>query len=105
MTAVSGCICGGGSIAKWGLAVDVRAADTGEAVGGATVVVHDGDFVETLTEVGSGSYFGAAERTGVYRIEVESPGYAPAVRTGVEVDDGRCDHVDTTHVQIKLSPP
>ena len=104
VTAMSGCICGGGASAKWGLSVDVLATDTGQPIAGATVIVYEGDYVETLQEVGIGSYYGAAERPGVYRIEIESPDYAPAVQTGVEVDDGRCDHVDTTHVEITLSP-
>ena len=85
-----------------GLSIHVIAADTGADLE-ATVIARDGAYVETLETFTPGVYVGAHERAGTYRVEVSSPGRAPAVIDQVEVEDDGC-HVDGVSLTVRLAP-
>lgn len=89
---------------RYGVNVTLRNARSGAGVTGATVVIVDGSYRETLSSfVLPGSYAGAGEREGSYTLSVEAPGYvSPAART-VVVTGGEC-HVNGVSVTIDLTP-
>ena len=89
-----------------GLVIWVRDARTTAAICDATVEVIDGNYREALAHFPTAcDYFGAYERTGTYRVEVQRTGYLPAIVDGVQVhmNDGSC-HVATTPVTVDLDP-
>jgi hypothetical protein len=89
---------------RFGVNVTLRNARSGAPVPGATVVIVDGSWRETLSTFGlPGSYAGAGEREGSYTLSVEAPGFvSPAART-VVVTGSQC-HVNGVSVTIDLTP-
>ena len=89
---------------RFGVNVTLRNASSGAAVAGATVVIVEGSYRETLSSIGPpGSYAGAGEREGSYTLSVAAPGYvSPAART-VVVTGNEC-HVNGVSVTIDLTP-
>jgi len=89
---------------RFGVNVTLRNASSGAPVAGATVVIAEGSYRETLSTIGPpGSYAGAGEREGSYTLSVAAPGYvSPAPRT-VVVTGGEC-HVNGVSVTIDLTP-
>lgn len=98
--AAAGCA----DIAVPALSITVLNADTREPVP-ATVTVTDGAYVAELgpEESSGGKYQAAYERAGVYDIEVQSDGYAPARLEDVVVGEDDC-HVITEEVVVSLVP-
>ena len=81
----------------------VNAVDsvTSDPIADPTIRIRDGAYEYTFEP---GRNWGPdVERPGTYEVRVEHPGYAPWVRTGVEVTEGRC-HVNTRDVLAKLQP-
>ena len=89
---------------RYGVSATVRSARDGSPVVGATLVLVDGSYRETMSAFGiPGSYAGAGERAGTYTLSVTAPGFAsPATRTLV-VAGGEC-HVNGVPVTIDLTP-
>lgn len=89
------------------------AATEQNAATGATVVVTEGGFTETLQPVTiydvEGrveevlNFSGVLERAGTYTIRVAKPGYLPFVRRNVRVTENEC-HVNTRTVNVTLTP-
>ena len=93
-----------------GLIVSVRDSVTLIPAGnGATVLVQDGNHLETLRYNGflnpldSLSFQGATERPGTYEVRITKPGYRLWTRTGVRVNRGDC-HVIPVRLEALLQP-
>jgi len=98
--APSGC----DAIIVFGLIVRVRSAQTGAPAGaGAVVTATEGNYVETLVGFDGLVFQGAQERSGVYTIAVNAPGYQPWTMQNVEVEDGSC-HVKPETVDASVLP-
>lgn len=92
----------------YGLNVSVRDSATGaDLSSGSTVVVRDGNFVDSLTTPYPGSPYGifssAGERAGTYSVTVRRAGYRTWTRTGVAVTADEC-HVRPMSVIALLQP-
>ena len=94
-----------------GISVTVFDAETNLPIScGATVVINDGNYLETVTEVNlndsdgncldEGPLQGAIERTGDYMVTVSQTGYQDFIDTNVMVSEGVCGVVP---VEIKVS--
>ena len=100
--------CTGGEVActadyRYGLTVTV-VDEAGAAICDATVTITDGDYEETLENVGGDdcAYVGAGERAGTYAITAEKAGYQTASESGVVVDEDEC-HVIAETVELTLT--
>lgn len=90
--------------ARSGITVMVKNATGGAAICGATVIIRDGTFTETLQELGPDcSYAGAWERAGLYRLEVSKTGFNPASEDNIKVTKDEC-HVKTEIRTVTLTP-
>jgi hypothetical protein len=78
---------------RFGLAVDVRRAATGESLAGiARGAMTDGAFTDSLqTFPGGVTLVGAGERAGTYAVHLEAAGYQPWDTTGVVVGRDECE--------------
>lgn len=88
--------------ARPSLRVEVVDSASGTRIPGPTVRVRDGTFTDTLA-VHDGVAAGPFERPGTYDVRVEENGFAPWVRRGVNVTEGRC-HVETRELTARLQP-
>lgn len=93
-----------------GIVVTIRDATDGNPLAAtARGVVRDGTFSDSLRPYGGlgdgtlTSRAAADERTGVYSVTVEHPGYAPWERVGVRVRPGEC-HVQAAELTADLEP-
>lgn len=86
--------------------VEVADADSGEYIVDATVVITDGDYVETLMYAGSGLYDTESSREGTYTVTIEAEGYVTQTIEDVTVDTTTpCGcHLATAYLQIDLEP-
>ena len=87
-----------------GLLVTVLDGPGGAPVCGATVIVTDGTYSETLPAPLSGNpcnYSGATERPGVYTLEATFEGRT-ATTPNVAVGTDECPHVITQNIQMVL---
>lgn len=99
---------------RFAVSVRVRDASTGAAAAfGATLVVRDGQYADSVTGMYPGpdesqaSFLGAAEeRPGTYDVTVRRAGYQTWTRQGLVVKQGECA-VDgiTLDVQLSRSSP
>lgn len=88
----------------YGVSVTVRNARTGEAIAGATLVLVDGSYRETMMPIGPpGSYAGAGERPGTYTLTVSAQGFQPAPPRTLVVTGDAC-HVRGQAVAVDLTP-
>ena len=93
---------------RYGLTIYVRDAVTGAGIAdGATVVVRDGSFVDSLTTPfpgsppGNGSFASAGERAGTYSVTVRRSGYQTWFANGIVVTADQC-HVIGKEVVAQL---
>ena len=113
LVALSGCLSVQGTIDctceyVYGINVLIRDAETAEPLAsGATVTIRDFKYVEELkimpSPVDSAPLcaYGAGERSGIYNITVEQPGYKKWERSGVAVTADEC-HVKRVTVNAYL---
>jgi hypothetical protein len=68
--------------------------------------VRDGEYRDSLVDLGDGSYMAAENHAGTYTVNVESPGYSPWDTTGVYVEQvgGSCPTVQTKVLEVRLQP-
>jgi hypothetical protein len=91
--------------------VRVRDANTlAPAAYGATLVLRDGEYVDSVTGTYAGpnpeqaSLLGAAEeRAGTYEVTIRKEGYQPWTRQGIVVRQGECG-VDGATLEVLLVP-
>lgn len=76
----------------------------GMPVPGATLTITEGDYEETLTELGLGVYAGATERAGTYSLRIEAAGFADITVDGLVVRSDVC-HVIPVSREIVVAPP
>jgi hypothetical protein len=102
--------CGGDctAILLPGIRVTIVDGATGNPFAGdVTVTVTDGSYTETVSPapVPAGPRVShlAGERPGIYRVEVQAPGYVTWVKTNVRVNQGDC-HVETVDLTAELEP-
>jgi len=87
-----------------GIVVEVREAGTNlPAADGATGLIMERLYTETLRQDGPGALAGADERPGTYALSVSKLGYGTFDTTGIQVKSGSC-HVQTVTLQVFLQP-
>lgn len=93
-----------------GIVVTIEDAVTGAPLaGGARGAVHEGAYVDSLTPYGGDGAGGivsraaAYERSGLYAVAVEHPGYESWEESGVRVRQNGC-HVGTVDLTAALEP-
>src|ERR671920_684760 len=84
--------------------LNLESAATGSPIVGALGEVQDGEYHDSLVELGDGSYMAAENNPGTYSVKVESPGYSPWDTTGVHVEEvgGACPTVQTEVLEVRL---
>ena len=91
----------------YGLTVRLSDAATGEPIAGATLVLSDGSYVETMQELSAdfdpGAYVGAGERPGTYTLTVQADGYQSTVIEDIGILADIC-HVIGRALDVELSP-
>jgi hypothetical protein len=86
-----------------GIAVEVRDADTGApAANGATAVVTQGQFTETLERVDDLHLIGLVDGEGTFDLIVTKPGYQAFEVSGIEVEN-ECG-ADPVQIEAELIP-
>jgi hypothetical protein len=78
--------------------------EAGEPVAGATLMLRDGGYQETMTELSPGDYAGAVERAGTYSVTIEAQGLATVTLQDLRVLAGEC-HVTPVARDVVLPPP
>lgn len=85
----------------YGINLTIR--DTaGNPVTGATVTLTDGQYSETMMELGPGEYVGAGERAGTYSMLIEADGFVSKTVAGIEIDEDEC-HVIPVALVVGLT--
>ena len=86
--------------------VNLKSADTGSPIIGALGEVQDGEYRDSLVDLGDGSYMAAENNPGTYSVNVESPAYSPWDTTRVHVEQvgGACPTVETQLLEVRLQP-
>lgn len=87
----------------YGLSATVKHASTGVAIDNAVLTLRDGDYVEVMQLLPTGSYAGAGERPGTYDLTIEVPGVATDTISGIEVTSDEC-HVRGIALDIRVAP-
>ena len=90
-------------IFAYGITVTVTDALSARPLAEATGTLTEGDFVEEMMAVGTGTLVGAGERPGVYAIEVVAPDHASWSTVGVELGFDGC-HVIGRAFDVALQP-
>lgn len=99
---LAGCACDQYGVV--GLHVDIVDAQTRDPVRDATLIVRDGDYIET--DSGPPPFHAAFERSGTYEVTIRVPGYEVWRRDGVRVRQTgiTCPHPETRHLTAYLDP-
>lgn len=85
-----------------GVNVSVTDQD-GQPVTGAVLTLTEGDFSETMEDLGDGEYAGAGERAGTYTLTVDADGFETATVENIVVGADEC-HVIPEARDVTLSP-
>ncbi len=92
------------SIGVSGIQVSVVDGLTRAIPAGAVVTIRDGEYMETPVER-NGVFYGATERTGIYTVAVDAPGYARWTRDDINVvRTGSCRYLQTAALVSELAP-
>jgi len=92
------------TIYAYGVSATVRNAANNAPVTGATLVLVDGAYRETMMSFGPpGQYAGAGERAGTYTLAVMAPGFTTSAARTIVVTADEC-HVRGQVVTIDLTP-
>ena len=88
-----------------GIRITIVDAATGSPFAGAvTIIATEGSYTETINPPAGAGFAGLAhERPGIYRVEVQAPGYVTWVATDVRVNRNDC-HVETDLLTAELEP-
>ncbi len=99
-----GVTCPAGSFPA--VSAHVTSASDGSPLLGALGEVRDGEYRDSLFELGNGDYVAAYDRPGTYGVHIELQGYAAWDTAGVSVSGtgGVCSMVETEHVEAQLMP-
>lgn len=91
----------------YGLTVRLSDAATGDPISGATLVLTEGAYIETMQELSAefnpGAYVGAGERPGIYTLTVQAEGYQSTVIQDIVIVSDVC-HVIGRALDVQLSP-
>ena len=68
--------------------------------------VRDGNYADSLREVGQGYYEAAQDRPGTYTLHLEQPSYESWDTSGVQVisPGGSCPLIESTRIEARLAP-
>lgn len=94
-----GIVCTEGFI--FGLTVNLT-DESGDPVTGATLIITDGQYVETLTDLQDGFFRGAGERQGTYTLTVTAAGFEPVTIEDIIVTGDEC-HVTPISQEVVLT--
>jgi len=75
----------------------------GTPIEGATLTLVDGDYMETMEDLGMGSYAGAGERAGTYTLLAQADGFGDVMMEDIMVNADVC-HVTPVSVPIAMFP-
>ena len=106
MIPFDGCKNGGGictAVFVYGVNVELTDATNGTPIEGATITLVDGDYMETMEDLGMGSYAGAGERAGTYTLLAEADGFDDVMMEDIVVTADVC-HVTPVSLSIAMSP-
>lgn len=107
LAALCGCLGfdfpGGACTAEFVYGLNVVVNDGEDPICDAEVTIEEGDYTETLESFECGSFVGAGERAGTYRITVEAEGYLTEVVEDFVITDDEC-HVEPRSLDITLDP-
>jgi hypothetical protein len=86
--------------------VNLKSSVSGSPILGALGEVQDGEYRDSLVDLGDGTYMAAENNPGTYSVRVESSGYSPWDTTGVHVEQvgGACPTVETEILEAGLEP-
>jgi len=86
--------------------LNLKSAVRGSPIVGALGEVQDGEYRDSLVDLGDGSYMAAENNPGTYSVNVESPGYSSWDTSGVHVEQvgGACPTVETEILEVLLQP-
>ncbi len=87
----------------YGLNVRLTDSESGQPITGATLILTDGDYTETMMETGDGQYVGAGERAGTYELTITADSYATETRGMIVITADEC-HVQPVNLDIELTP-
>ena len=87
----------------YGVNVAVTDATTGDPIDGATLTLTEGDYVEVMEELASGSHIGAGERSGTYSLVAEAEGFETVTMDRIVVAADEC-HVISVSLAIEMDP-
>jgi hypothetical protein len=94
------------AIFVYGLNVTLTAEDTSAPISGATLVIREGAFSETMMEltpsIDPGKYVGAGERAGTYTIDVSAAGFVSKTIVGIQIGEDIC-HVIPETLDVELT--
>ena len=90
----------------YGLTVHLSDAGTGAPISGASLILREGAYVETMQEIlpdfEPGTYVGAGERAGTYTLTVQAAGYEGQSIEDIVVTADIC-HVTGRTLDVELS--
>ena len=89
--------------AEAAVVVTLLDADQQTPIVGATLVLSEGTYRETMSDFGDGTYAGGFERPGTYRVDASAAGYLPATVTDVLARSLPCGP-ETQNLTISLDP-
>ena len=86
-----------------GIEIILTDAQTGRDILGATLILAEGVYAETLQEMNLGHYSGADERPGTYTLSVQAAGYEDVIQENIVITADIC-HVITVSLEIQMNP-
>ena len=91
------------AVAEPAVVVELRDAVTLAPIVGATAILSEGAYSETMFEGPDALYSGGFERPGTYQVDITATGFAAVTRAGITAPAGPCGPV-TQNVTIDMQP-
>lgn len=92
------------SLGRPSVQLSIHNAATGEAIDGASAVIRDGAFADSVTTNTAGAAVFVFDRAGTYDVQVEKEGFETWRRSDVVVELNDCGHAETANLDADLLP-
>jgi len=89
------------AIYVYGLSATVIDADTGQPIENAVLTLREGNYVEVMMHLPTGSYAGAGERAGTYNLTIHVPDVATDTIHDITIEEDEC-HVIGQALEIRV---